>query len=304
VALEHRSNGRVYYYRSRRIGKTVRREYLGAGYTVTLMAKLDGLRRHRKDFAAWERKERLDKWRRRFTRLREAIARANCVVADALRAAGWHQHKREWRKRRGATMATDLAAVIGTWTPGELDKQAGALTADVSDLAARGDRSVLPVVRQYLDNPAAVALWGDLGRSTFTRWVKLHARNDLLVEEAMLRRAQALREGLAGPNPTALDALLAERVILAWVSLTVLEEWQSKIVEGFIKKGASNPDALLGFFPKHIDHAHRQLMAACRTLAKVRRAKLPDVLALVKIAAAPPPSPAVPVEAIPSQPRA
>jgi hypothetical protein len=300
VALEHRGNGRVYYYRSRRVGKKVRREYHGAGYVCTLMAKLDGLERSRKEFAAWEKKDRLDRWRKRFSKLREAIARANRVVADALRAAGWHQHNREWRKRRGATMATDLATVIGTWTPGELDKRAGALAADVYEKSAKGDHSVLPAVRQYLDNPAAVALWGDVGRSICARWVKLHARNDLLVEEAMLRRAQALREGLAGPNPTALDAILAERVVLTWVSLTVLEEWQSKLFRGFLEKGASNPDALLGLFPKHIDHAHRHFMAACRTLAKVRRAKLPEVLALVKVDATVTSSP---VEATPSQPR-
>lgn len=35
---------------------------------------------------------------------------------------------------------------------------------------------------------------------------------------------------------------------------------------------------------KRIELAHRNLMAACRTLAKVRRAKLPDVFAVVNVA--------------------
>jgi hypothetical protein len=32
-----------------------------------------------------------------------------------------------------------------------------------------------------------------------------------------------------------------------------------------------------------VDFAHRQLLAATKTLAKVRKAKLPDVLALVNV---------------------
>ncbi|MBX9584582.1 MAG: hypothetical protein K2X87_30130 [Gemmataceae bacterium] len=34
---------------------------------------------------------------------------------------------------------------------------------------------------------------------------------------------------------------------------------------------------------KRVDSAHRNLMAACRPLAKVRKSKLPDVLALVNV---------------------
>ena len=283
MGLERR-NGRVYYYTSHRVGGRVRKRYRGADYPATLMAKMDAIDRGRNDFAAGEKQERLCKWQKRFARLRAALARANEVVAAALRAAGWHQHKREWRKRRGAAVATDLATVIGTWTPGGLETQAGALAADVSEKAAKGDRSALPAVRQYLDNPAAVALWGDAGRNLLVRWVKLYARGDLLIEEAISRRAQALRDGLSGPQPGALEALLAERVVLAWVALGVVESWQTRAFESLLDQPPPRDImTLLNIFPAHVEHAHRQLMAACRTLAKVRRAKLPDVLALVNV---------------------
>lgn len=297
MALEHR-NGRVYYYRSRRIGKRVRKEYQGAGYPATLMAQLDGIDRDRKDYADWEKQEKRERRRKWCAGLREALGRANQIIADALSAAGWHQHKREWRKRRGVTMTTDLATVIGTWTPDVLERQAGPLAQDVANKAAKGDRSTLPAVRQYLDNPAAVALWGDPGRTVLERWVKLYARTDLVTEEAMFRHAQALRESLTGPNPTALDALLAERVVLAWVTLSVLEGWQARMVQGWIEKPTVKPETMLNVFAPHVDYAHRQFMAACRTLAKVRRVKLPDVLALVNVnTSVPIPQPAVPVEA-------
>jgi hypothetical protein len=183
-------------------------------------------------------------------------------------------------------VTTDLSTLVATWTAGGLDEKAGTLAADASAKAAKGDRSTLAAVRQYLDNPAAVALWGDVGRTTLQRWVGMYARGDLLVEESMIRQAQAVRAGLLGATPTALDALLAKRIVLAWVVLTVAEGWHAKVFQSFIEKPPQQgtaADALLNFFSPHIEHAHRQLMAACRTLAKVRRAKLPEVFAPVNV---------------------
>ncbi len=284
MPLEHR-NGRSYYHHSRRIGKRVRKEYAGSGEAAALMQKFDEMERDEKDFAAWQKKKELSEWQERCALVRKAIARANRCVADALRSSGWHQHRREWRRRRGATMATDLATVMGTWVPGELAKQAGTLPDGVAQKAAKGDRTVLPAVHQYLDNPAAVALWGDPGSIVLQRWVELYGRGDLLVEQAMIRRIQVLREGLTGPNPTALDAILAERAVLAWVVLSVLELWQASSFEMVFGKNATGTarHTVIEVLPRHIDHAHRQLMAACRTLAKVRRSKLPDLLALVNV---------------------
>lgn len=57
MGLEHR-DGRVYYYRSRRVGGRVRREYVGAGEAAVMFARWDKLDRDRRDFDAWEKAER------------------------------------------------------------------------------------------------------------------------------------------------------------------------------------------------------------------------------------------------------
>ena len=284
MALEHR-NGQVYYYRSRRVRKRVRKEYVTSGECATVLANLDALKRAEKEFAALQMKAKREKWQTRSDRLRKALARANRTVAEALRADGWHQHKREWRKRRGPTMSTDLAIMLGTWTLGESAQRAGTLPDDVSKKAAKGDRSALPAVRQYLNNPAAVALWGNVGALVLQSWVQLFGSGDLRAEEAMIRRLQAMREGLTGPNPTALDVLLVERVVLAWAALSVLELWYTQAFSLLLGKKAADPtrSVILDVLPKHIDYANRQLMAACRTLAKVRRAQLPELLAVVNV---------------------
>lgn len=46
MGLEHR-NGRVYFYRSRRVGKLVRREYVAGGHLAALIARHEAVRAER-----------------------------------------------------------------------------------------------------------------------------------------------------------------------------------------------------------------------------------------------------------------
>jgi len=95
MAWEER-NGRKYYYRKRREGNRVISEYLGSGLETELYAQ------------AYQEKEK--RIQREHERRRETTA-INAQVDDicktlngAVRAwllsLGYHQHKREWRKRR------------------------------------------------------------------------------------------------------------------------------------------------------------------------------------------------------------
>ena len=187
-------------------------------------------------------------------------------------------------------MTTDFATMLSTRTLGELSKQAGALPENVSKKAAKGTALCSQPFASISTTPPRSRCGATPGSIVLQQWVELYGRGDLLVEQAMIRRTQAMREGLNGPNPTALDSLLAERVVLAWVTLNVLELWQARSFELVFGKNSSGttPAPILEVLPKHIDHAHWQLMSACQTLAKVRRAKLPDLLAVVNINTASP----------------
>ncbi len=85
-----------------------------------------------------------------------------------------------------------------------------------------------------------------------------------------------LRSGLAGPNPTAGDYLLAEHVVIGWVFL----HYCKTIYTRQVTKLTWNE---MEFHKKRIEMANRNLMSAARTLAKVKKSKLPDVLALVNV---------------------
>lgn len=281
MALERR-DGRVYHYTTERAGGRVVRRYGGSGRIAVLAQQLDDSTRELRKLDRWDARDRLNGLRWRNAKLTKWLARASAAVAAALTAAGWHQHRREWRKKRGCAMAT-LAAVPtadqarATWDPSELSRMAGELPPDIREKAAKGDKAAAAEVAAFVDaNPAAAALWGDLGRRVVQRWVEAYAGDCLTTRRAVWRVASDLRAGLAGPSPSFLDVLLAERVVLGWVFLHYCEADYARRLAKLTWKESE-------YHTRRIETAHRNLMSACRTLAKVKRRNLPDVLALVNV---------------------
>jgi hypothetical protein len=90
-----------YYTRSRKVAGRVVREYVGGGAIGEFAARLDAERRAARQAEALA-------WKEEKVRLAETEAqviavcdRAELLATAALYAAGFHQHKRQWRKRRG-----------------------------------------------------------------------------------------------------------------------------------------------------------------------------------------------------------
>ena len=98
----------------------------------------------------------------------------------------------------------------------------------------------------------------------------------MTTRRAIWRFASDLRSGLAVPNPTALNYLLAERVVIGWVFVHWCEAQYARHVTKLTLKESE-------FHTKRIEMANRPLMIAARTLAKVKKSKLPAVLALVNV---------------------
>jgi hypothetical protein len=94
----YKKNG--YYWRSRRDGSKVKTEYVGVGYFASLLAQIDQAEREK---LAAERTARL-KEAAAYQALDDEINTLHGVVetltAAAMLAAGYHKHKRQWRKSR------------------------------------------------------------------------------------------------------------------------------------------------------------------------------------------------------------
>jgi hypothetical protein len=113
---------RGYYYRSRKVGGRVVRQYVGKGRAALLAARLDAAERAKRQAQA-------DAWREERARLDalDAEVEALAAVTDglvraALQAAGLHEHKGQWRrKRHGDAAGAEGArreAIEGSAPPG------------------------------------------------------------------------------------------------------------------------------------------------------------------------------------------
>lgn len=96
--------GKRYYYTIRRDGKRMVYQYWGASEAAGLIAQLEAIDVEKRQLDRFDRQQaRIELAELASTppELLELLAEARRATAEALQAAGYHQHKRgEWRKRR------------------------------------------------------------------------------------------------------------------------------------------------------------------------------------------------------------
>lgn len=92
--------GRSYYYRKVREGGRIRSQYMGSGTVAQLSAELDGCERQEREQKRCEQRKMRDEERQIDRQLTDAETKITTITNATLRAAGYHQHKGQWRKRR------------------------------------------------------------------------------------------------------------------------------------------------------------------------------------------------------------
>jgi hypothetical protein len=125
-------------------------------------------------------------------------------------------------------------------------------------LFADGDRG-----RHLLESFGSSAEW--LKRTI----VRRAAGENVASQEAIVRVIESVRSELAGPDPTPMERLLAERAALCWM----LVSWY--------ENSAHNCDRMSIAQANHhqlkIDRAHSRFLSAVRTLVQVRKLALPTL---------------------------
>jgi hypothetical protein len=100
MGLEQRS-GRFYFYEKRREGRRVVSSYIGGGVVALVAAEMNAQDRQERE---WQRQKQR-KTHHEQKEIDRQLARAERTLGDILRdvlcSAGFHQHKGQWRKRRG-----------------------------------------------------------------------------------------------------------------------------------------------------------------------------------------------------------
>lgn len=99
MGIERRRN-KLYYYRKRRDGDRVVSEYVGGGLVADLARRRDQIERARREAA----REQLKAAHMSMADIDQAIddfsSLVDTLMAAELNSMGYHQHRRQWRRKR------------------------------------------------------------------------------------------------------------------------------------------------------------------------------------------------------------
>jgi hypothetical protein len=267
MGIEFRG-GHAYFYRKRwRDGRPVS-EYVGGGLLALAAAERDEDARAERagEMAAWRAERgRLEEEDRAFA---EYFDRVEALASAMLTAAGYHRPKRQWRKRR-------VDANTTTPAPGEKVEAPpkGRETAALLERAMAGDPTCGKLLDALMELPdrggKIIAAFGNLPNYARQVVIEQVAGENLLVRAAVDGRMDRLAAELAGPDPTPIERLLAERAAYCWLTL-----WK---YEHHLANAKDLPSRREEFHHRRIDAAHRRYMSSLRTLAQIRKLDLPAV---------------------------
>lgn len=146
-------------------------------------------------------------------------------------------------------------------------------TAALLERAMAGDPTCGKLLDALMELPdrgtKIIAAFGNLPHYAEQLVIGAAAGENLLVKAAVEGRMKKLREELAGPEPTPIERLLAERAAYCWLVL-----WK---YEYHLANAKDLPSGRELFHHRRIDAAHRRYLSSLRTLAQIRKLQLPAV---------------------------
>ena len=147
---------------------------------------------------------------------------------------------------------------------------------DALERAAKGDASALPAVREYLGSlgPGYVEVLNLARTSVRTQIKRIVGEENHFAQEVLRRKASALREEVAGPDPPPLERLLAERVVMCWLQLHYAEQ---KYAEVALEDASIVDWTREEWHQKRISRLQNRYLGAIKGLAQVRRLLKPSM---------------------------
>ena len=155
-----------------------------------------------------------------------------------------------------------------------------AYSAELQDLVRRaegGDESVLPQLKKALaEYPEIAAATGDLVRHALQALLATACGKNLLAKESMTAAAEQVRQQIVDEGASALEKLLADRIMVCWASVHLAEVE----VQSASQYQLENPRLYVSF-ERHLDQANARYLAAIKTLATVRKLLRPSASPLM-----------------------
>lgn len=149
-----------------------------------------------------------------------------------------------------------------SWSPTVIERM-----ETLVEQAKQGEPDATGQLQQVLDeHPEIWRHFGDLAGHSERGWVELLAGNSSHVRESLLRQTAAMRTELAGPQPSALEALLVDDVVISWIQVRYFE-----LVSAAYRTEQVLTPREAESVSKQQDAAQRRHLAAIRALAQTQK---------------------------------
>jgi hypothetical protein len=150
--------------------------------------------------------------------------------------------------------------------------------AKLSEKAEGGDKDARRELRQAVreSTPEVIARISDFAVSYRRVLAKSACEGDPLLQEGLEERMRLMQEKVAGAKPTALEELLAERVVSCWLVVELMEVLTAAQLDRDKQKRVAASHVLQ--MMKLQESANRRYLAAIKTLAQMQRLQGPQRL--------------------------
>lgn len=287
---------RGYWYRSKRIGDRVTRQYIGRGARCEGMVQMEALQRKEKAEQRRAQREERDRMEALDSKVKTFCAQVTGIKRLVLQSYGYRQHARgQWRKQHMTQRIESGEDYLG---PPHFDEVASdAVQSDKIephrvDLGkAKLDESVVSRLLLLLETVNT----DEAARSEFFKILTEHGvtadvtrlqnceahlekslvdafypRDDVFLRENQERGLAAMRQELAGDHASPLERLLVSSIVMCWLHLQLCDK---KMTEQY----DFMPLALAAYQHKRFDQAHKRYISSIKALAEVRKLQLPTM---------------------------
>jgi hypothetical protein len=137
----------------------------------------------------------------------------------------------------------------------------------------KNDNNAVPEFQELLgQRPDLADIGGNMAQVAEETLVKGIAAERLWIREMLVAKLKTMRTELAGPQPSPIEKLLAERVVACWLQIYHADAMDAE--------SGSITFAQADYIHRRQDRAHRRFLSAVKTLATVRRLALPTLVAV------------------------
>jgi len=139
---------------------------------------------------------------------------------------------------------------------------------EILDLAEKGDKSVLPRVREVLaEFPDLVSEIGDLTRLAKGGMLDMLSDSNVLIRAAEEQYLADMVEDIAGPQATTIERLLAEQIGVCWLHIRHIEIKYAHLKSYTQSEGE--------YYQRCLDRSQNRYLRAIKTLAQIRKLGAP-----------------------------